>query len=642
MTFFENQRSAKNQSTLLLLYLFIAVISIIGAIYLASVLTFLGGGSKLNGEFELWHPQLFGLVSFITLLIVISGSLYKIIALRGGGERVALALGGRLIQPGTNDPAERKILNVVEEVAIASGVAVPPVYLLDHEDAINAFAAGYRIDNAVIGVTKGCVQLLSRDELQGVIAHEFSHIINGDMRLNIQLIGVLNGILIIGLTGYWLLRTTTSSRRRSSNGKNSGGGIALFGLCLFIIGYLGVFFARLIKAAVSRQREYLADASAVQFTRNPGGISGALKKIGGYMEGSRISSPSAEEASHMFFANGLTRSFFRLLATHPPLTDRIQQIDPSFKGEYPQVKAEYPATDQLLHDQVSGFAEQQSTDSFPVTPAQVVQQIGEPTERHLAYAGQLINSLPERLISCAHDPFDARVLVFALLLDRDTKIRGLQLQLLGEHEDSQTISLLSELSPLVDQIKDESHLSLIDLCIPALKLLSRTQYNLFNSAVKKMVNADKHCSLFEYTLHHILARSVSPDRFNKPDHGAYRYSKAGQLVDARRLLAILATAGNSLVDERVAAFERGQRYLPDGPSPSHRFDVDPSLDQLDTTLTALQNARPELKEQIIAACTAVITHDGWITVEEAQILRAICDALLCPLPPFIPGAIVAD
>ena len=275
------------------------------------------------------------MVAIGVLVLVGGGSLYKIAQLRGGGRVVAEQLGGRLLHPDTTDPHERVLLNVVEEIALASGTPTPPVYLLEEEEGINAFAAGFTPDDAVIGVTRGTLHQLQRAELQGVIAHEFSHILNGDMQLNIRLMGVLHGILLIGILGYFVFRSAmfSSMGRRSDRG-NAGIALLALGGGLIVIGSLGTFFGKWIKASVSRQREFLADASAVQFTRDPDGIAGALKRIGGFVSGSAVASPNAPEASHLFFGQALSGGLQSIFATHPPLAERIRRLDPSFDGEF--------------------------------------------------------------------------------------------------------------------------------------------------------------------------------------------------------------------------------------------------------------------------------------------------------------------
>ncbi len=358
MDFFQQQDAARRNTSYLVAVFILAVLVIIVLLYAViglfiTYLTLEGGGDPAE---VLLNPALLLGVPVGVIAIVGLGTGYKVVQLAAtGGGGVASSLGGRLLPPDATDPVERKILNVVEEMSIASGVPVPDVYLLDRDASINAFAAGWRSDAAVVGVTRGAVERLTRDELQGVMAHEFSHVLNGDMRLNLRLIGIVHGILVIGLIGYYIMRVTgRGAVYRSSNRRNNAGGqlaMLALGAAIFVIGYAGMFAARLIKAAVSRQREYLADASAVQFTRNPDGIAGALSKIGGASEGSRLASPNVEQASHLLFAQGLSLS--SLLATHPPLRERIRRLQPSWDGNYarpqppvaptPQPRAPRPA-----------------------------------------------------------------------------------------------------------------------------------------------------------------------------------------------------------------------------------------------------------------------------------------------------------
>jgi Zn-dependent protease with chaperone function len=345
MDFFQAQDHARKKSGRLVFLYLAAVLAIILSIYAILILALTGtsaNGNPLSTATDTatatatlaryWHPQLFLGTAGVTAAVIALGSLFKIISLRGGGGVVARSVGGILVAPNTTDPQKRRLVNVVEEMAIAAGVRVPEIYILP-EKGLNAFAAGYSPDDAAVAVTQGALDTLTRDELQGVVAHEFSHILNGDMRLNIRLIGLLFGIFLLTILGRGLVRAAASSGSRDKK----GGGAAAFlllGLALVIIGYLGVFFGRLIQAAVSRQREFLADASAVQFTRNPDGIAGALRKIGALAAGSRIANAHATETSHMFFANALRGSFAGLFATHPPLAKRIKAIDPSFDGTF--------------------------------------------------------------------------------------------------------------------------------------------------------------------------------------------------------------------------------------------------------------------------------------------------------------------
>ncbi|HEU5118988.1 MAG TPA: M48 family metallopeptidase, partial [Isosphaeraceae bacterium] len=435
MDFFQHQDVARKNTSRLIILFVLAVISLVLVTYAAMA------GILLYGEAQgdhggppdwskLWNPGLFGAVAAGTLALVGGGSAYRIASLSGGGHSVAEILGGRPLDSDTRDPDERKVLNVVEEMAIASGTPVPPVYLLEHEEGINAFAAGYTPSDAVIGVTRGCVEKLSRDELQGVIAHEFSHILNGDMKLNIRLMGVLYGILLVSITGWWLFRSSlySSGRSRSSDDDKKGGNpLPLIGLALFVIGYLGVIFGRLIKAAVSRQREYLADASAVQFTRNPDGIAGALKKIGANAEGARVQDPEAEEASHMFFGDALGLLAHSPLASHPPLVDRIQRIDPSFDGDFSHVDMSVPASQRFVQERKAPAATRKQR-HIPFNPVEAITRVGTLGPQNLAYASALLGSIPDPVTSLAREPFGAIALVYALLLDEETSIRDTQLQ----------------------------------------------------------------------------------------------------------------------------------------------------------------------------------------------------------------------
>ena len=327
MDFVEQQEQARHQTKRFILYFVLAIGSMIAVIYFLLALFFLHQRMGVTaGIGWLWDARLFACVSAGTLVVVMGGSLLKINELSHGGRALAMRMGGRQVGANAAEPDQRKLMNVVEEMAIASGVPVPAVFVLEEEGGINAFAAGHSTSDAAIGVSRGCIQLLTRDELQGVIAHEFSHILNGDMRLNMRLIGWVFGILCLTIIGKLLLR----SRGR----KNPA---PVIGLVLVVVGFIGVFFGRLIQSAVSRQREFLADASAVQFTRNPGGLAGALKKIGGLSGGSRLSTEYADEAGHLFFGNALSEGWFSLWSTHPPLQERIRRIDPGFDGTFPRV-----------------------------------------------------------------------------------------------------------------------------------------------------------------------------------------------------------------------------------------------------------------------------------------------------------------
>ncbi len=343
MNFFQQQEHARSKTRWLLFIYAVAVVAIVLALDVIFLLvkTFTGGEEgqafTLPADINSWvTSESYSLILFSTAILAFIGlaSLYRIMSLRGGGGKVAVSMGGTLVNASHPDRRVRRLLNIVEEMAIASGLPVPQVYVLEQESGINAFAAGYQPEDAAVAVTRGALDMFSRDELQGVLGHEFSHILNGDMRMNMRLLGPLFGIMLIGAMGGLLLRSSAHSRIRSS--RESSGGVMvvlLLGLGLTVIGYIGQLAGRLIKSAISRQREFLADASAVQFTRDKSGIAGALKKIFASQHGSRLVDTGTAEVSHMLFANGLQQQFSSLFATHPPVQDRLQRMGVPFYKE---------------------------------------------------------------------------------------------------------------------------------------------------------------------------------------------------------------------------------------------------------------------------------------------------------------------
>ncbi len=659
MDFFQQQEVARKKTGLLVTYFVLAVATIILAVYLAFAAIFLYGNSdrreRAAQEFDarmLWDPQLFAAVAVGTLALVGGGTAFRVSSLSGGGHTVAEILGGRPIDPDTKDPDERRVLNVVEEMAIASGTPVPPVYLLDDEEGINAFAAGYTPNDAVIGVTRGCVQTLSRDELQGVMAHEFSHILNGDMRLNIRLMGVLYGIILISVIGWIVFRSTSyrSYRMGSRDDKKGGNPLPLLGLALYVIGYVGVFFGRLIKAAVSRQREYLADASAVQFTRNPEGIAGALKKIGALSEGSKIQDPEAEEASHMFFGEALGLSAWNPMATHPPLVDRIRRIDPNFDGDFSEVSLEPP-----LHVQVAEAARAQAQaraesgsrkgkplDQVVFDPAAAITKIGTLGPQSIAYASALLASIPEPVSAQAREPFGACALVYALLLDPDDdQVRARQLSGIQAHATPEVFRELKRVIPQLDGLAPEARLPLVELAVPALRRLTQDQFRAFVEDVRHLMEADGQISLFEYALRRMLLRHLGP-KFGWGDRPSVRHTSIGPLVGpTATLLSALAHVGGGDEPDQRRAYDAGVRALGwsgAAPLPPMSPPGETNLKAVDEALKVLAEAAPGLKKPILQGCAACIGADGKITLEEGELLRAVCDALDCPMPPLMAGA----
>ena len=486
--------------------------------------------------------------------------------------------------------------------------------------------------------------------MQGVVAHEFSHILNGDMRLNIQLTGLVHGLLAIGLIGEGMMEGGTSTNR-------VGGGLILLGGSLLIVGYAGTFFGELIKSAVSRQREYLADASAVDFTRNPNGIADALKKIGGLASGSRIRHPRRREISHMFFGQSFRRGWNAEFSTHPPLRERIRRIDPGFSGKYPKVEelpAEKPPAvfapktvgldDPEFQKALTG-ANQAAREGFGVSAvamAAAVALVGAPLEPHVDYAKGLLGSMPEALKETARDPYGARALVYALLLDPDAEIRKTQFQRLGEHADATVVSFVHKIEAALDVLDPVYRLPLLDLLMPALHELSSVQYAAFRTNVTELIQADEKVDLFEWVLGHILLRHVHPKFEEIPHRAVQYYSLAGLKLQSAALLSALAYEGHDQPEQAGRAFQAGAGSLP-----KLRLKLLPQeavgFDTLDGALDALATASPREKNKLLKACAACIAADEEVTVREAELLRAVADALDCPMPPLLPGqSLVSD
>jgi len=546
----------------------------------------------------------------------------------------------------SNDPDERRLLNIVEEMAIASGLPVPPVYLMDDEPGVNAFAAGNNPNDAVVGVTRGALNAFSREEMQGVMAHEFSHILNGDMKLNIRLMGVLYGILVIGLIGQIIMRSSfyaSMGRRRDKN--NSAGAVIAIGLGLMIVGFAGTLFGNLIKAAVSRQREYLADASAVQFTRNPGGIGGALKKIRDISQHSVMLNPAAQEASHMFFGQSFSSSLSSLFATHPPIQERIKRV---LAGEAETPASATPSVAPAGSAGARGSGRAAGMAAFAGGGAaslnaavrNAVESIGQVTEDHVAYAGSVIAAIPEPLRSAAHEPFAARAVIFALMLDADTGVHERQVDALIRLEGEQIARLAVGLHRHMGSLAEAGRMPLIDMAIASLRRLSAEQYRVFRRGVHELMAADNRLSLFEWMLQRMIVRHLEP-AFVKVAATPVRYkSLAGVSEECALLLASLAWSSHyDAPDAARGAYDTAWGTL----GLSGGVAMPPvqacSLSSLDEALKKLNMASGSVKRGIIAAAAACITADHEVTADEAELLRAVSDALECPMPPILPGPV---
>jgi Zn-dependent protease with chaperone function len=647
MDFFEQQAKAHRKTKWLVIYFALAVAGMIAAIYLLVLVAFTGlqmhdhdYSDQGQQEFSPWNAQIFFAVTLGVLAVVCIGSAYKTSSLAAGGSAVSELMGGRLISTNTTDPDERKLLNVVEEMAIASGIPMPQVYVIDDENGINAFAAGHKPSDATVTVTHGCMIILSRDELQGVIGHEFSHILNGDMRLNLRLMGIIFGILCLTIVGRVLIRT---------RGRNNP--LPVVGIILILIGFIGVFFGRLIQAAVSRQREFLADASSVQFTRNSGGITGALKKIGGLgVMGSRLTHAHAEELSHMFFGNGVSEPFIGLLETHPPLQDRIRVFEPNFDGNFPAVR--YDESDETpketprarrapmpnIFGTVVGGAILAGTSDPPVIrPHAVLPNLGNPTPLHLKYAEQLRDSLPDSVRAAAREPLDATALIYAMLLSADDRQRAEQLAGLDQRAGSAIGQKTTALYADVSKAAAHAHLPMITLALGALKQLTREQYQTFSDTLSWLINGDGKVELFEFVLQKIVLRNLAP-QFHGATKPLIQYYAIKPLApDCSVILSALANVSSQDAGEIQKAFEAGAPYLraPDDADVELLPPAHCDVQQLDAALNRLQIAAPIIKKNVLEACAHVVGADGVILETEAELLRAVADTLDCPIPPLV-------
>ena len=631
MNFFEHQDRARRQSRFLVFLFGLAVLAIIAAVN-AVVLGTVGVPHNADGPVDsnFWAANA-GLIFWTTSLTAATiglASAYRSVQLRAGGGEIARSLGGTAVDPSTTDPLRRRLYNVVEEMAIASGVPMPEVYVLEHEQGINAFAAGYSPADAAVAVTRGTLEHLDRDELQGVIAHEFSHVFNGDMRLNIRLIGFLFGILVISLVGRRLLL----SARYARDSRNAGPFI-MVGLVVVVIGYVGLFFGRWIKAAVSRQREFLADASAVQFTRNPDGVSGALKKIGALYASSFMVTDS-EEVGHMLFARGMGRQMF---ATHPPLEERIRAIDPGFRPEELKDLSRrldrHAQARQAEAEQAAARTEKgRGPGGLPISPDSMIEQIGQPGLSQVLIAAALAASLPRPLERAAHSDEWAQEVVCFLLLSEDAELREEQLLLIARALGSESERQVGVLWQAGRDLQPAQRLPLLEMSFPGLRRRPHQELIQLMGLIEKLVAIDDRIDVFEYCLARLTARQIE-DAMHPQRARAGGSKKLTALADPVVLvMAALARHGHPDQPELAqSAFTAGLQDL----VPSTPTQLPPLGNwqrELDDALKRLDELKPAHKQRLVAGLARCVLHDEQVVVEEMELLRVICGLLHVPLP----------
>ena len=641
MDFYARQEAARRTTRWLLLAFLVSVALVVLAIDAVVVVLF---GFSESGR----SPAGAVAVTTVVALAVICGaSLFKTLTLRAGGGVVARSLGGMRIDRSTGDPALRRLHNVVEEMSIASGVTMPEVYVLENEDGINAFAAGNSPADAAIAVTRGAATRLKRDELQGVVAHEFSHILNGDMRLNLRLLGWIFGLLAIAILARIVLQ---SSPRSGGRGRKDGAGaLILAALAIMVLGYIGVFFGRLLQAAVARNRERLADASAVQFTRDPQGLTGALLKIAGLAQGSRLVAPEGEQVAHMLFAPG----FARLLATHPSLEERLQELDPKFRAsELPALAAAAMRDAERLRAADAA----QSPKRAPAVPesvaalaplAQLVEtRVNTPTARDIAatagtigdeqvrYAESARVAIPEELRNFVESPDQARALTLLALLSKSPEVLAEQRRILVATYGEEFTARVFDLRPLVETLAPALRLPVVQQLFPALRRLSLNEREQLHDAVDKLARADARIDVFECCLSLLLAASLT-DLEGGALHGSASLLQESAAVAVT--FAILAARGSGDAAQARRAYDAGiAAVLPEQP-PAYR-DLPDWPQQLGAALTRLAGLRPFAKQVLIEGMVRCVAHDRKLSIEEGELLRTVCAVLHCPLPPIVAQA----
>ncbi|EGQ8536302.1 M48 family metallopeptidase [Vibrio parahaemolyticus] len=613
MDFFHHQDTARQRTGLLVMLFTLAVLAITGLVSVISI----GIYFYFTGEpFTTQSIISYCLLSFVGVLLVISiSSFIRLSELNAnGGRGVAESIGGKLISTDTSNAKHRQLLNVVEEMSIASGIPVPPVYVMTEEHGINAFAAGMNIDDAVIGVTQGALDAFSRDELQGVIAHEFSHILNGDMRLNTRLIGALFGITCIAHFGHLILDNSNSTRHVSRSSSDSNKGFAviiLIAIVCLVLGWLGTLFGNMIKAAISRQREFLADASAVQFTRNDQGIAGALKKIGSNVQGSTLNTKASDEMSHMMFGQSKLSGFSGLFATHPPLDERIRRIEPNWDGSYAQHS--HAQNTAFGNEQVSGFA---------VGGGSPASQSASPSEQLSETGKQLISQLPPELVDIAREPYSARFIAFALIFDGS----DIQREMIKSYVP---LASQSTLLPWLDyDLPLHLRFPLLELALPALKSLSEAQKISLCKVLRELSETDNQYSLAEWCVINLLEKQLLASFGFIKQHKTLKQLEESVFW----LLRELAWVSHSQADKAQRAYHCALAHLG---FPEVKLEPANSNWHLSrAALELLLQLKPKDRRIFVKACRLAIESDGEITVAEGELYRVIACFLEVPEPPL--------
>ncbi|UPW19582.1 M48 family metallopeptidase [Agarivorans sp. TSD2052] len=652
MNFFAEQDHARRNSKWLILLFVVAVIILIGlsnVIIAASLWMFQSSNeTSIAANRRFFSQDILFFVSALVTSIIAFAITFKWYQLRDGGRRIAESLGGQRILPNSQQAEQQQMLNVVEEMALASGMPVPSVYLLQNEIGINAFAAGHTPADAVIGITQGALEQLNREQLQGVVAHEFSHILNGDMRLNMQLIALLSGIVFISNVGEFVLHSHRySSSSRSNRIESNDARVAAAGFGLLALGWIGCFFANMIKAAISRQREYLADASAVQFTRNPNGIADALKIIGGYDAGSGLRAPLSQEASHMFI--GDARRLGSFFATHPAIEQRIKRILPRWNGQL--IKRDIKKKAAPIYSTTSQRNTQQNQQQqlkktvFVATAAEAaIDALSNKSSKAeytlsqntLTVSGELAH-LPDGLLSLAHEPCGVISVVYALLLSEENDLRQKQLNDIKDNlSKSSRISETLQAWDWITSLDKSYRLPLLELSLPALKCMSGKQYQRFMTNLRRLIKADQQVDMYEWCLYHLIKHYLA-HQFEKVSPSKPIFSSLPEISQPFAVvLSSLAYFGHQQETDIQRAFGIGANSVS-----LYTISLLPreqcQVEHFGPAVKQLANAYPQIKQRVLRALVACVCLDKQLTVLENEMIRCIAAVMDCPGPPISLG-----
>jgi Zn-dependent protease with chaperone function len=646
MNFFQHQEYARSKTRWLLFVYVFAVVAIV--IALDSIFLFvkyltvseyphtINFTTDIKGLIENNVSTLL-LFSLAIIVFISLASLFRVLTLQGGGSKVASALGGTLVDATHPDRRVRRLVNIVEEMAIASGLPVPQVYVLEQESGINAFAAGHQPEDAAVAVTRGALEIFNRDEMQGVLGHEFSHILNGDMRMNMRLLGPLFGITLIGMMGNTLLRSAARSNVRSSR-ESSGGALVVLvlGAGLAIIGYIGQLAGRMIKAAISRQREYLADASAVQFTRQKEGIGRALKKIAAWQHGSILADSGTEEVSHMLFANGLQKQFSSLFATHPPIKDRLQRMGIVFDNQ--ELARLAVATQQIsinASQQRSSAKDESMQKGFIADSEFGFTKVYEDSfnDETLNSARTLLDHIPDKIRAEVESENTVREVILALLLNNESEIKEQQLKVIRSAAGADiNFQRVVEVRQQLDGLSQNLRLPILDLGFPAIRHLTwQTRWD-FYTLVERLILLDGQVNSFEYMLSRLFLQMLEEHRFPDSSSGKKQIKLHRLQYHLRTLFSVVALFGHDDEQLAIRAYNAGMDNLFGSQQwPQYYMPAD-WIAHFDAALAVLDRARPLIKEEIINSLMVIIGFDNDYRIEEYEMLRVISALLHCPMP----------